>query len=116
MVGAKPSRELDDRTLQSGGGPSAAASARKLHRHRRAPGQEGLGLHGFGVVIDGDSGSAKQRAVGNFQRKVAVPPPSTDGAVDRPAWETLLAPLRSASEIPAPATFGDAVMEIAQNH
>lgn len=72
---------------------------------------------GLGVAIDGDFGPATQRAVSNFQRSTAGPvTPATLGDVDRPTWAALTAPLVSASEIPARATFGDTVMGLADRH
>lgn len=79
--------------------------------------QEWLGLHGVGVVIDGDFGPATQRAVGLFQRGPGAPVTAPAlGDVDRATWEVLIAPLRGAADIPAKATFGDTVIALADRH
>jgi peptidoglycan hydrolase-like protein with peptidoglycan-binding domain len=70
--------------------------------------QEWLGLHGHGVAIDGEYGPATERAVGDFRR---------DGCdVDRPTWDKLTAPLRTASDRLQLPSFGGAVVAIAQKH
>lgn len=80
---------------------------------RRA--QEWLGLHGHGVAIDGEYGPATARAMTSFQRAAFGVLP-TDGAVDRPTWDALTAPLRTASDTPARPAFGSAVIALAQIH
>ena len=76
--------------------------------------QEWLGLHGLGVVIDGDFGPATERAVVSFQRSAALD--VAPGLVDRRTWDALTAPLRVASSVVPAAMFGDAAIAIARSH
>lgn len=68
--------------------------------------QEWLGLHGFGVAIDGDFGPATARAMAAFE---------TRPDVDLAGWNALTHDLATASYA-APAAFGFTVRAIAQGH
>ncbi len=80
-----------------------------LRRGSTGPGvqrvQEWLGLHGIGVLIDGDFGPATEAAVKRFVG-------SPLGVVDRKVWRALTLPLQQVTTMSVPAGFGAAVVAL----
>lgn len=93
-----------------------------LARGSRGPGvlrvQEWLGLHGLGVVIDGEFGPATEAALARFQAAAGLPD-RLQGSVDHATWAALTAPLVRATLKPSaddPGLFGPLAVALASRY